>query len=609
MVFALGERLTHHWLAGWRQGDSQRQLIKFVTTLNNKPARVVILAGSTNKTPDAPAWLQEIVAVMRDELTASERAAPEALEAAFQQATQRLPDHQRLRVDDASLTLLAAIFQGGYLYLAHLGDNRAYLLRRGELHQLTTDHTKAEELVRAGRIMRIEVRTNPARFVPTRWLGDRKQPLVDRRIRDPYGQNKADTLSAPLPLRAGDRVLICSPEIANALEDKTIKAALSGRANQAAINRLVSAVQHQTDTLDAYAVGLWPYQPGSGQLGRQLLELIGKLFRRTLQVVGGVLGLLLLVALIYVLWQPVCRSTYEVARLAQKVLATQRCLAGRSLQPQSLIINGQIRQLGQRLCPTCLGWGEYLLRGMEWVGGVPVLVRQGGACLCLAPPSDTGTGTPTATAAGATETQSSVADVTATPRAGFTRTSTPTAAAPSEPAVNQRLSTPLPTDAATATFTPLPPLTATPRATATLTGSAAITSPVTVTPALPLTLAIELIAPPRDDVELRNDVTFVWRAASPPPSGFAYQTVFWPVDKMPAEGFGIHDITDGQDFTMSINLVRLDDDLTNQNLANQNLLIPNKRYQWSVCLFDRTTKRLTNRCSSDQRTFIYKREQ
>ncbi|MCE7983967.1 MAG: hypothetical protein DYG89_22565 [Caldilinea sp. CFX5] len=608
MLFALGERLTHHWLAGWRTGDNQRQLIKFVTTLNNKPARVVILAGSTNKTPDAPVWLQEIVAVLRNELTDSERAAPEALEVAFQQATQRLPEHQKLRVDDASLTLLAAIFQGGYLHLAYLGDNRAYLYRRGELYQLTTDHTKAEELVRAGRIMRIEVRTNPARFVPTRWLGDRKQPLVDRRVRDLYGQNKADTLSAPLSLRAGDRVLICSPEIGNALEDKTIKAALRRRANQAAVTRLVSAMQHQTDTLDAYAVGLWPYQPGPGQLMRQSLELVWKLLRRSLQVVGGVLGLLLLVALIYVLWQPVCRSTYDGARLTQKVLATQRCLAAGSLQSRSLPITEQIRQLGRTLCPACLGWGEYLLRGLEWVGGVPVLVRQSGACLCVAPLPDTGTGTPNAAAA-ATETQSPAEAATATPHSGFTRTSTPTSAAPSGPVVNQRLSTPLPTDAATATHTPLPPVTATPRATATLTGSAAITSPVTVTPTLPLTLAIELVAPAPDAVELRDDVTFTWRAAAPPPSGFAYQTVFWPVDKRPTDGFGIHEQVEGQEFDRSIDLVELDDSLTRENPIYKNLLIPNKRYHWSVCLLDLNEKRITNRCSSDQRTFIYKREQ
>lgn len=603
MLFAVGERLTHHWLAGWRTGDNQRQLLKFVTTLNNKPARVVILAGNTNRTPDASVWLHEIVEVLREKLTDSERVAPEALEVAFQQATQRLPDHQKLRVDDASLTLLAVIFQGGYLHLAYLGDNRAYLYRRGELFQLTTDHTKAEELVRAGRIMRNEVHTNPARFVPTRWLGDRKQPLIDRRVRNPDGQNKADTLSAPLSLRAGDRVLICSPEIGNVLEDKTIRAALAGRANQTAVDRLVTVAQQQTGTLEAYAAGLWSYQPGPGQLIWQVIGLLRRVLRRTLQVIGVVLALILLVAVWHVLQQPMCSNTYATATLPQKVLETQSCLASRSLQPKPATWMQQIRQLGTTLCPTCLTWGgESLLRSSKWVWGVPGLVRASGECLCLTPSpgAATETTTPTVTP---TEKQSAADVATITPRPPFTQTSTPTAPLSSQSVVKQSYSTSIPTNTPTATRTPLPPATATLTVTAALTGSPTITSPLLITPSLPLTLTIELIAPGRDAVELRDDVTFAWQAASPPPTGYAYQTIFWPMGKVPASGFGIHALVDNQAFNRSIPLVKLDEELPPK------LLIPDKSYQWSVCLFSLTTQRIMNLCSSDHRTFIYKREQ
>ena len=44
-------------------------------------------------------------------------------------------------------TLTLAYSLGSELYLGHVGDSRAYLLRGGQMHQLTRDHTRAQELV------------------------------------------------------------------------------------------------------------------------------------------------------------------------------------------------------------------------------------------------------------------------------------------------------------------------------------------------------------------------------------------------------------------------------------------------------------------------------
>jgi len=45
-------------------------------------------------------------------------------------------------------TIVAAYFDGARMWIAHVGDSRAYLLRKHLLHRLTDDHSKLEEIIR-----------------------------------------------------------------------------------------------------------------------------------------------------------------------------------------------------------------------------------------------------------------------------------------------------------------------------------------------------------------------------------------------------------------------------------------------------------------------------
>jgi len=69
-------------------------------------------------------------------------------------------------------TLVAALVAESRLYVAHVGDVRAYLCRGGEASQLTADHTVAGELLAAGRVTPEELRHLPQRNELTRVLGD-----------------------------------------------------------------------------------------------------------------------------------------------------------------------------------------------------------------------------------------------------------------------------------------------------------------------------------------------------------------------------------------------------------------------------------------------------
>jgi protein phosphatase len=92
-------------------------------------------------------------------------------------------------------TMTLAILEDGRVRFGHVGDSRAYLIRDGELTQLTNDHSLVGELVRSGKLAPEEAESHPQRSVITRALGT--DPNVD-----------VDTFTQET--RSGDIFVICS---------------------------------------------------------------------------------------------------------------------------------------------------------------------------------------------------------------------------------------------------------------------------------------------------------------------------------------------------------------------------------------------------------------
>lgn len=137
----------------------------------------------------------------------SAEAASEALGEAIAEANRLVLDQGEANPELSGMgtTLTAAMIREGRLHVAHVGDSRAYLLRGGELTQLTSDHTLVEQMVRNGQISRAEAAVHPHRSVLTRAIG------VDRAI-------EVDTLT-PVPLQPGDQVLLCSDGLTGPLDE------------------------------------------------------------------------------------------------------------------------------------------------------------------------------------------------------------------------------------------------------------------------------------------------------------------------------------------------------------------------------------------------------
>jgi serine/threonine protein phosphatase PrpC len=92
-------------------------------------------------------------------------------------------------------TLDVLLLAGGEAFVAHVGDSRTYLLRGGNVAQVTTDHTVAEVLVIEGKLSPEEARLSPLRTILVNAIG--VSPDVGVEL-------------AHLKLRRGDQLLLCS---------------------------------------------------------------------------------------------------------------------------------------------------------------------------------------------------------------------------------------------------------------------------------------------------------------------------------------------------------------------------------------------------------------
>jgi protein phosphatase len=120
-------------------------------------------------------------------------------------------------------TLTAVLFAGGRLGLCHVGDSRAYLMRDGELAQITHDDTFVQTLIDDGRITEEEASSHPQRSLLLRALnGQDVEP--DLSMRD---------------ARAGDRYLLCSDGLSGVVTFETLASAMRDPDPQATADRLI----------------------------------------------------------------------------------------------------------------------------------------------------------------------------------------------------------------------------------------------------------------------------------------------------------------------------------------------------------------------------------
>ena len=153
---------------------------------------------------------------------------PEALRVSVQIANEVVYRESRLAAGESPMgtTLTTLVIRDHEAFLAHVGDSRAYLVRGGQIRQLTEDHSLVADLVRNGVLSATEAERHPSAHVILRALGLSEDVTIE--------------VQGPLPLRRGDTLVLCTDGLTRTVRSYEIRRLAGSRSPRRACERLVS---------------------------------------------------------------------------------------------------------------------------------------------------------------------------------------------------------------------------------------------------------------------------------------------------------------------------------------------------------------------------------
>ena len=122
-------------------------------------------------------------------------------------------------------TVVCAIVRDNQAYIAHAGDSRAYVINKGNIHQVTTDHSMVQDLLDRGKITNEEAEHHPNKNIITRAVG------VDKSINIDFSQ---------IDLNEDDVLLLCTDGLSNYVSNDEMIEIMSDGKQYAFADRLVN---------------------------------------------------------------------------------------------------------------------------------------------------------------------------------------------------------------------------------------------------------------------------------------------------------------------------------------------------------------------------------
>jgi serine/threonine protein phosphatase PrpC len=140
------------------------------------------------------------------------------LVAALRMANTRVLEAMRkdARLRGMGTTVVACMADGDRISVAHVGDSRAYMIRKGKISRITSDHSWVFEQVQAGMLTEAEAEKHPLRNVITRALG---------------GALSVNPDASEIDSKPGDVYLLCSDGLTGMVPEEEILTLVSANAD------------------------------------------------------------------------------------------------------------------------------------------------------------------------------------------------------------------------------------------------------------------------------------------------------------------------------------------------------------------------------------------
>jgi serine/threonine protein phosphatase PrpC len=144
-------------------------------------------------------------------------------------------------------TCVAAVLRGSTAYIANIGDSRAYMVRAGQVRQVSQDHSWVEEQVRAGLLTRDQARSHAQRNVITRSLGTQSDVDIDIFTEQMFED---------------DTLLLCSDGLSGQISDDDLRTIMGKYSPQESVYRLVERANENGGPDNITAIVIRVLEPG-----------------------------------------------------------------------------------------------------------------------------------------------------------------------------------------------------------------------------------------------------------------------------------------------------------------------------------------------------------
>lgn len=129
-------------------------------------------------------------------------------------------------------TCTAVCIARSYLYFAHIGDSRLYLVRGSKISRLTRDHSYVGRLIESGLISPSDAEAHPQRHILTAALGVGDDP-------------SPDTPLQPLPLQNRDTLLLCTDGLWGLVNDEELRTSVTSQTPGQACRELIDLAKQR----------------------------------------------------------------------------------------------------------------------------------------------------------------------------------------------------------------------------------------------------------------------------------------------------------------------------------------------------------------------------